>query len=197
MLNKRRKLFHSSRVKLSLFKMSASWCCQCTWSDFVGSRLILSNNQFKATLWAQDTCLIVGLLPLIIILITASLSSKTPEPQSFTFHETWSILARSRLMCLIGIWFRMLGGVLGNRCPWNSPRSLALWVWFCKEWNTSITKSQRSRASIPSMRKPASKEFLHIQLVGTNVWLPKMHRSPLDLDFESSKSCKIRILKQS
>ena len=52
------------------------------------------------------------------------------------------------------------------------------------------------------MRKPASREitsasvaqcetqvcFLHIQLIGTNVWLPKMHKSPPDIDFESSKS---------
>ena len=50
------------------------------------------------------------------------------------------------------------------------------------------TKSHRSRAGIPSMRKHASKEissasvelceteicFLHIQLVGTNVWLPNI-----------------------
>ena len=43
--------------------------------DF-GSKLILSNNQANATLWVLDTCLIVGLLLLIIILITASLSSK-------------------------------------------------------------------------------------------------------------------------
>ena len=28
--------------------------------------------------------------------------------------------------------------------------------WFGEEWNTSITKSQRSRAGIPSMREPAS-----------------------------------------
>ena len=33
-------------------------------------------NQSSATLWVRDTCLIVGLLPLMIILITASLSSK-------------------------------------------------------------------------------------------------------------------------
>ena len=52
------------------------------------------------------------------------------------------------------------------------------------------------------MREPASREiisasvelcetevcFLHIQLVGTNVWLPKMHESPPDVDFESSRS---------
>ena len=35
------------------------------------------NNQSKATLWVLETCLIVGLRPLMIILITASLSSNT------------------------------------------------------------------------------------------------------------------------
>ena len=44
--------------------------------DF-GSKLIRSNNQSRATLWVLETCLIVGLLPLKIILITASLSSNT------------------------------------------------------------------------------------------------------------------------
>ena len=42
----------------------------------LGSKLILSNSKSRATLWVLDTCLIVVLLPLIIILITASLSSK-------------------------------------------------------------------------------------------------------------------------
>ena len=37
---------------------------------------INSVKQPRATLWVLDTCLIVGLLPLMIILITASLSSK-------------------------------------------------------------------------------------------------------------------------
>ena len=38
--------------------------------DFWGSILIVSNNQSRATLWVRVTCLIVGLLLLIIILIT-------------------------------------------------------------------------------------------------------------------------------
>ena len=52
------------------------------------------------------------------------------------------------------------------------------------------------------MRKPASREiisasvelcetevcFLHIQLIGTNVWLPNMHRIPPYVYFESSTS---------
>ena len=51
------------------------------------------------------------------------------------------------------------------------------------------------------MRKLASREitsasvelretevlFLHIQLIGTNVSLPKMHKSPHDVDFDSSR----------
>ena len=63
-----------------------------------------------------------------------------------------------------------------------------LHLWFCwfglvQNENTPITKSERSRARIPSMRQPASTEittasvecvkqksvFLHIQLLGTNV----------------------------
>ena len=43
--------------------------------DF-GSKLILSNNQSSTNLWVRDTCLIVALLSLTIILITASLASK-------------------------------------------------------------------------------------------------------------------------
>ena len=30
--------------------------------------------------------------------------------------------------------------------------------------------------------------FLHIQLIGTNVWLPKTHNVPPEVDFESSRS---------
>ena len=40
------------------------------------AKLILSNDQSRATLWARDTSLIVGRQPLMIILITASLPSK-------------------------------------------------------------------------------------------------------------------------
>ena len=63
-------------------------------------------------------------------------------------------------------------------------------------------RSQNSRAGKPSNLSPVSKEmisdsaelretevcFLHIQLIGTNVWLPKMHNVPPEVDFESSWS---------
>ena len=77
MLNKQRRRFHSSREKLCLVRMSATLFLVSTnliW--ILGSKLILSNNLSDATLWVLDTCLIVGLRPVIIILIRASLSSK-------------------------------------------------------------------------------------------------------------------------
>ena len=59
-----------------------------------------------------------------------------------------------------------------------------------------------STAGIPSNLNLASNEmisdsvelfetevcFLHIQLIGTNVRLPKMYNVPPDVDFESSRS---------
>ena len=77
-------------------KMSASWfsvSMYLTW--ILESKLIRSNNQSRATLWVLETCLIVGLLPLIIILITASLSSNTYNKASrladWTFEGTASM----------------------------------------------------------------------------------------------------------
>ena len=58
--------------KLPLASMSASWFLIWIWCP----NWLSSNHQSSATLQVLDTCLIVGLLPLMIILITASLSSK-------------------------------------------------------------------------------------------------------------------------
>ena len=64
---------HVSRNFLRV-RCSASWflvfASNLIW--ILGSKMILSINQSRATLWVLD----VGLRPLIIILITASLSSK-------------------------------------------------------------------------------------------------------------------------
>ena len=67
---------------------------------------------------------------------------------------------------------------------------------------TATIRSYKSSAVIPSSLNPASKEmisdsvelcetevfFLHIQRIGTNVWLPKTHNVPPDVDFEFSRS---------
>ena len=77
MFNKRRRWFHSSRVRFPLVNMSMSLFLVSTYLIWIlGSKLILSNNLLNRTLWVWDTCLTFGLVPLTIILITASLSSK-------------------------------------------------------------------------------------------------------------------------
>ena len=196
MLNKHKRWFHSSRVKLPLVKMSASWFLVSMYLIWIlGSKLILSNNQSRATLWVLETCLIVRLLPFMIILITALLSSKMCNKASlreeFTFEEIKSTLFRSPIFPWI---FFRVGDLHGT------PRTWLFWHVF--PWRTATIRSHESCAGIPSILEPASKEmisdsvelcetevcFLHIQLIGTNVWLPKMHNVPPDVDFESSRS---------
>ena len=79
---------------------------------------------------------------------------------------------------------------------------LVVAVLLSDECNTSITTSHKSRAGIRSIHKRASSDifsdsvelwdtdvcFLHIQLMGTNVRLPMIHKIPPDVDFESSRS---------
>ena len=70
--------------------MSASWFLVSRYLIWIlGSRLIRSNNQSRATLWVLETCVIVGQLPLIIILITASLSSNTYNKTSWRTDRTF------------------------------------------------------------------------------------------------------------
>ena len=99
-LNKHKRWFHSSRVKFPLVSMSASWFLVSMYLIWIlGSKLILSNNQSRATLWVLETCLIVGFLPFKIILITASLSSNTYNKAScweeVTFERIKSTLSKS------------------------------------------------------------------------------------------------------
>ena len=86
-----------------------------------------------------------------------------------------------------------------NFLPYNSFLGPVYFVFQC---GTSIAVSQRSRAISPSVRNPASNEmisdcvelwdtdvcFLHIQLMETKVRLPNVHKTPLEVDFESSRS---------
>ena len=76
------------------------------------------------------------------------------------------------------------------------------WKLVCLVWtvllikhSTSMTMFQRSRAGNPSIRNSASREIISdnvelcdIQLIGTNVLLPKIHKTPPVVDFESSRS---------
>ena len=184
--------------------MSASWFMVFTSLIWIlGSKLILSNNLQRATLWVLDTCLIVGLL-------------------SFNYHF-WSRLrclprCTTEIHCENNVWwwahsphhsieqpsvfFRLSG-------PWLWRVAPVSWMLVCLGWtsllverSTSITLSQRLRAGTHSIRNPASRDmisdsvelcetavcFLHIQKSGTNVLPPKIHKTPPKVDFESSIS---------
>ena len=123
-LNKWTRLFHSSRVKLPLVNMSASWCWVSAYLIWIlGSRLILSNSQSRATLWVLDTCLIVGLLPVTIILIAASLSSETntaPHREGLTLDETWSTFLQIQI--------DVLGWILVFHVEFGVTRQVSLWL---------------------------------------------------------------------
>ena len=178
------------------------FCFQQIWFGFlVPNWFCQTNNQPRATLWVFDTCLTVRLRPLINILITASLSSKM-----YNWDSPWEECV------LVGTWSTSLNW--STSCRLLTFWVLALEWWLvCFGWtlllverHTSITEcqrsSQRSRADNPSIRNPASREmisdsmelwetavcFLHIQVTGTNVLLPKVHKTPPEVDLESWRS---------
>ena len=66
MWNKHKRWFHSSRVKF-LWSVCLSWFLVSMYLIWIlESRLIRSKNPSSATLWVLETCLTIGLLPLII-----------------------------------------------------------------------------------------------------------------------------------
>ena len=146
--------------------------------------------------------------PLVIILITASLSSNTYNKSSWcenwTFWNTVNIIQNVEHSSRLHLRVTCVTANNGFR------RSIMTLSRVSKDCNKTI-RSHNSRAGIPSNLNPASKEmisdsvelcetevcFLHIQLIGTNVWLQKSKVLP-EVDFESSRSpCKIGVLKQS
>ena len=142
-LHKWRRLFHSSRVKLPFVNISASRCLMSTCLIWIfGSGLVLSSNQSCATLWVRDTCLIVGLLSLMTIFITASLSSKmlsiAPKWEDFTYEEKWSTLHNSRSSRGIGVLVWKLVGLLDDVPRNRSLCTLSLWV-FWIGWKQNVT----------------------------------------------------------
>ena len=168
--------------------MSASWFLLSTYLIWIlESRLIRSNNQSRATLWVLETCLIVGLLPLIIILITASLSSNTYNKASWradwTFERTTSMSFITSIF-LWDLWF------LRSSLSGFPDRSETQEIFPRTETN----RSDSSRAGKPSNLSPVSNEmisdsvelwetavcFLHIQLIGTKCMTSKNAQCSLE-----------------
>ena len=84
---------------------------------FLRSKFILSNNKSRAPRWVLETCLTVELLPLMMILIIASLSSKThkhrTESRESRVRQDMINVIRTDLSCWIAtsirFWVHMLG----------------------------------------------------------------------------------------
>ena len=129
-VEKWRRLFHSSRVK----------CPFCQQVSNLGSKLILSNNQSRATLWVLDTCLIVGLLPMNIIfnhgfIVLKHAQHRNGLRKNLMFKGTLPTWNKSELSCVVGalVWFlvRLLDMVQWNKSP-CAHESLVLLDWLRK-----------------------------------------------------------------
>ena len=177
MLIKRRR-YHAWNDLWSTWQQVGSWR-QHIWFGFGRSKLI-----WRATLWVPDTCLIKGFLPFMIILITASLSSKiynwASNGEESAFVTTCSTFDDSSTTRFHPLWF---GDFL-----YDSGLKLL---------DVCFLRRMQHRAGLPSIRKTASKEFffvsvevwdtdvrfLHIQLMVTDVRLPKIQKIPSEVDF--------------
>ena len=124
------------------------------------SRLIRSNNQSRATLWVLETCPIVGLLPFIIILITASLSSNTYNKASrfadWTFEGTKSMSFTTSILLwdFWRLWASLSGFPALSETRETFPR-------------TETIRSHSSRAGNPSSLSPVSSEIINFRFCWT------------------------------
>ena len=201
MLNKRRRWFHPSLEKLPLVRMSASWLLASTYLIWIlGCKLILSDNQSSTTLWVLDTCLVVGLLPLMITLITASLSSKMYNWDSH-WEECVLVDTKSTTNNCSNSLFRasvdvsVLFFVNGMISCLAQVLQCCLWT---KHLNHNIPKVE-SRQSVHAQSSIQRYDFRCCRTVGyrrsftsywwgPNVRLPNTHETPPEVDFESSQS---------
>ena len=170
-----KRWFHSSRVKFPLVSTSANWflvSINVFDLDFGVEQPIKSNSVGSGNVSHCRT-----FLPLMIILITASLSLNTYNKASWceyrTFEGTKSTLSKTWITPRD--WWRTC--FLSRQTTGFSVLSWR-WVVFPR---TKTIRSHKSRAGIPSSLNPASKEmisdsaelcetdvcFLHFQLIGT------------------------------
>ena len=123
----------------------------------LGSKLILSNNKSRTTLWVLETCLIERLLSFMIILITASLSSNTYNKASWCENWTFDGTASMSFITSILLW--------GLWCLWTSLSSFSDPPETRETFpRTETIRSHSSRAGNPSNLSPVSKEMIQILL---------------------------------
>ena len=114
------------------------------------------------------------------------------ESEFFVLDGMWSMFVGMTLVCLIEIELYMFD--LTSADGFSRSSHLGPSVLFgANEILQSVNTREWEREYRPCVnlhREKCETEvcFLHIQLIGTNVWLPKIHKTPPDVDFESSRS---------
>ena len=110
--------------------------CQCIWFGFWGPHWFDRTTNQEQVCGVLETCLIVGRLAFMIILITASLSSNTYNKASWredwTFEGIKSTLSKSLIFpwdCL-RLWIVWGGGQTSRLFNNGSSRSIQFWVVF-------------------------------------------------------------------
>ena len=107
----------------------------------LGSKLILSDNQSNATLWLLDTCLIIELVPLMIMFITSSLSSKNgrlnfcPEKSDRLWSNNLDLTTDQRFGHLLSSTWCF------GCCACSFPRSLVVCFWMQKYFGLEVRHS--------------------------------------------------------
>ena len=177
--------------------MSANWFLVSMYLIWIlGSRLIRSNNQSRSNSVSSGDvshCRTSVFHNHFLLQLhwSSNTYSKTSWRADWTFEGTESMSFITSILSW-DLW-----------CLWSSftgfpPFELKTQETFPR---TETIKSHSSRSK-PSNLNPVSREiisdsvelwetavcFLHIQLIGTNVWLPKTHNVPPEVDFESSRS---------
>ena len=176
------------------------------------SKLILSNYQSRATLWVLETCLTVGLLPFMTILITASLSSNTYNKASWCKNWTFEWIISTLSKSLIILWdcfrFWIVWSVERTSRLFTNKSPCSLWLWFVFP-RTATIRSHKSSAVIPSNLNPASKDMISDSVEIVRNWSLLLTHPTYRNECMTSKnaqcstlyrfwiSCKIGVLKQS
>ena len=188
MLHKRRRLFHSARVKLPLVNNVSELFFLSNLIRILGSRLILSNNQSKRNSVGSGHVSHRRLQPFMnswSLLRCVQNSTTELRWQTWSDHSSTSRLPRLfDLVLVLMLWISLLCTVsrhLDHR-PFLFDSDLLLLdgCFFSKNAILFSPHPTEKKARIPSIRKPASREksdsvelwdtdvsFLHIQLTGT------------------------------
>ena len=210
-LNKHKRWFHSSRVKFPLVRMSASWFVVSIHLIWIfGSELIRSNNQSRATLWVLETSLICPASSLYNNLDHCFVVLKHIQ-QSFLMRNVDAWRNQVDLVQNIEHPFRLHLRVILITANNGSLRSIMVVSRVSKHRKQSDPTKRERESRLISILRPkrwflillncvkTEVCFLHIQLIGTNVWLPKKNTkcSTRSRFWVLKISCKIGVSKKS